>query len=226
MPYTACLLGWRCVSVGPHSGSFSTPNLQVRRFYCVTKNLYITLISCLEAFSALHYILLTANIFGWNHCALHCIILTATLKLQLFFVYIALHIPEANWFCDALHHGYMNIYFQSLECNNFPLIGTFWTWHRKKGPYLLRNLNLLFKGVKVLEIAVGAVFALTGFRLGRISIRDLVADGKSLVRNSGLGVGVKITLILTHRPRFQPKVERDCVMCDLLLCQHNWEAPC
>ena len=43
--------------------------------------------------------------------------------------------------------------------------------------------------MKVLEIAVGAVFASTRFSLVRISIRDLVADGKSLVRNSGVGGG-------------------------------------
>ena len=51
---------------------------------------------------------------------------------------------------------------------------------------------LLSKGVKVLETAVGAISAPTGFSLVRISVRDLVADGKSLARNSGLGVGVKI----------------------------------
>ena len=36
---------------------------------------------------------------------------------------------------------------------------------------------------------MGAVFASTRFSLVRISIRDLVADGKSLVRNSGVGGG-------------------------------------
>ena len=36
---------------------------------------------------------------------------------------------------------------------------------------------------------MGAVLALTRFSLVRISIRDLVADGKSLVRNSGVGGG-------------------------------------
>ena len=36
---------------------------------------------------------------------------------------------------------------------------------------------------------MGAIFAPTRFSLVRISIRDLVADGKSLVRNSGVGVG-------------------------------------
>ena len=36
---------------------------------------------------------------------------------------------------------------------------------------------------------MGAVFAPTRFSLVRISIRDLVADGKSLVRNSGVGGG-------------------------------------
>ena len=44
-------------------------------------------------------------------------------------------------------------------------------------------------GVKVLETAVGAIFAPTRFSLVRISIRDLVADGKSLVRSSGVGGG-------------------------------------
>ena len=36
---------------------------------------------------------------------------------------------------------------------------------------------------------MGAVFALTRFSLVRISIRNLVADGKSLVRSSGVGGG-------------------------------------
>ena len=36
---------------------------------------------------------------------------------------------------------------------------------------------------------MGATFAPTRFSLVRISIRDLVADGKSLVRNSGVGDG-------------------------------------
>ena len=36
---------------------------------------------------------------------------------------------------------------------------------------------------------MGAVFAPTRFSFVRISIRDLVADGKSLVRNSGVGGG-------------------------------------
>ena len=43
--------------------------------------------------------------------------------------------------------------------------------------------------MKVLEIAVGAVFVPTRFSLVRISSRDFVADGKSLVRNSGVGGG-------------------------------------
>ena len=51
---------------------------------------------------------------------------------------------------------------------------------------LLGNPILLTKGGKVLEAAVGAVFAPTRFSLVRISIRDLVADGKSLVRSSGV----------------------------------------
>ena len=36
---------------------------------------------------------------------------------------------------------------------------------------------------------MGAIFAPTRFSLVRISIRDLVADGKSLVRKSGVGGG-------------------------------------
>ena len=36
---------------------------------------------------------------------------------------------------------------------------------------------------------MGRVFAPTRFSLVRISIRDLVADRKSLVRNSGVGGG-------------------------------------
>ena len=51
--------------------------------------------------------------------------------------------------------------------------------------------------MKVLETAVGAVFAPTRFSLVRISIRDLVADRKSLVRSSGVGGGGE-NLILKH----------------------------
>ena len=47
---------------------------------------------------------------------------------------------------------------------------------------------------------MGAVFASTRFSLVRISIRDLVADGKSLVRNSGVGGGGQ-NLILINAPR-------------------------
>ena len=54
--------------------------------------------------------------------------------------------------------------------------------------------------MKVLETAVGAVFAPTRFSLVRISIRDLVADGKSLVRNSGVGGGGE-NLILINLSR-------------------------
>ena len=36
---------------------------------------------------------------------------------------------------------------------------------------------------------MGAAFGPTRFSLVRISIRDLVADGKSLLRNSGVGGG-------------------------------------
>ena len=53
--------------------------------------------------------------------------------------------------------------------------------------------------MKVLETAVGAVFASTRFSLVRISVRDLVADGKSLVRNSGVGGGGQ-NLILKNYP--------------------------
>ena len=49
------------------------------------------------------------------------------------------------------------------------------------------NLIFFANAAEVLEIAVGAVFALTRF-LVIISIRDLVAD-KSLVTNSGIGGG-------------------------------------
>ena len=59
----------------------------------------------------------------------------------------------------------------------------------EKEKSLLRNLILLTKGVKALETAVGEIFAPTRFSLVRIPFKDLVADGKSLVRNSGVGVG-------------------------------------
>ena len=36
---------------------------------------------------------------------------------------------------------------------------------------------------------MGAIFGLTRFSLVRISVRDLVEDGKSLVRSSGVGGG-------------------------------------
>ena len=51
--------------------------------------------------------------------------------------------------------------------------------------------------MKALEIGVEAAFVPTKFSLARISMRDLVAEAMSLVRNSGLGVGVK-NLILTR----------------------------
>ena len=48
-----------------------------------------------------------------------------------------------------------------------------------------------------METAVGAIFAPTGFSSVRISIRDLVADGRSLLRNSGIGGGGQnLTLII------------------------------
>ena len=54
--------------------------------------------------------------------------------------------------------------------------------------------------MKVLETAVGAAFAPTRFSLVRISIRDLVADRRSLLRKSGVGGGGQI-LILTKGSR-------------------------
>ena len=45
---------------------------------------------------------------------------------------------------------------------------------------------------------MGAVFASTRFSLVRISIRDLVADGKSLVRNSGVGGGGQNLILKNH----------------------------
>ena len=54
--------------------------------------------------------------------------------------------------------------------------------------------------MKVLETAVGAVFAPTRFSLVRISIRDLVADGKSLVRNSGVGGGGENLILMWGYP--------------------------
>ena len=54
---------------------------------------------------------------------------------------------------------------------------------------------------------MGAVFAPTRFSSVRISIRELVADGKSLVRNSGVGGGGQ-NLILILYPQFQTQIER------------------
>ena len=49
---------------------------------------------------------------------------------------------------------------------------------------------------------MGAVFAPTRFSLVRISIRDLVADGKYLVRNSGVGGGGEnLILILSGKEK-------------------------
>ena len=59
--------------------------------------------------------------------------------------------------------------------------------------------------MKVLETAVGAVFAPTRFSLVRISIRDLVADGKSLVRKSGVGGGGQILILKTVSPPCENK---------------------
>ena len=71
----------------------------------------------------------------------------------------------------------------------------------------LRNLIPLSKGVKVLETAVGAIFAPTRFSLVRISIRDLVADGKSLVRNSGFGGGGE-NFEFSGAPETEPFLQR------------------
>ena len=49
---------------------------------------------------------------------------------------------------------------------------------------------------------MGAIFAPTRFSLLRISIRDLVADGKSLLRSSGVGGGGE-DLILSFDLRFE-----------------------
>ena len=58
---------------------------------------------------------------------------------------------------------------------------------------------------------MGAVFALTRFSLVRISIRDLVADGKSLARNSGVGGGGEnsiLTSILSGLPNANAESQR------------------
>ena len=47
---------------------------------------------------------------------------------------------------------------------------------------------------------MGAISSPTRFSLVRISVRDLVADGNSLVRNCGVGVGGR-NLILIHESR-------------------------
>ena len=68
----------------------------------------------------------------------------------------------------------------------------------RKEKSLLRKPDLLTKGVKGLEIAVEQFFAPTRFSLVRISIRDLVADEKSLVRNSGVGGGGENLILIPH----------------------------
>ena len=55
--------------------------------------------------------------------------------------------------------------------------------------------------MKVLETAVGAIFASTRFSLVRISIRDLVADGKSLVRTSGVGGGGQNLILIIGKSK-------------------------
>ena len=47
-----------------------------------------------------------------------------------------------------------------------------------------------------MKTAVGAVFAPARFSLVRISMRDLVADGKSVVRNSGVGGGGQSLILI------------------------------
>ena len=50
---------------------------------------------------------------------------------------------------------------------------------------------------------MGAIFAPTRFSLVRVSVRDLVEDGKSLLRNSGVGGGgenlIKIESRKSHK---------------------------
>ena len=62
--------------------------------------------------------------------------------------------------------------------------------------------------MEVLETAVGAVFASTRFSLVRVSIRDLVADGKSLVRNSGVGGGGQNLILISPIFRKDSKAQR------------------
>ena len=89
------------------------------------RNFYITVITFPGINSALHYILFTANIFGWNNFALHYITLTATLKLHTFCLDdITSKIPEGNYFCNTIHYGYNQNCFQILKCNNFRSSGT------------------------------------------------------------------------------------------------------
>ena len=99
--------------------------------------------------------------------------------------------------CDSCPQGTLGIRTIFPPPTPKSAVFTFGTWFRKKSPYQ-GNLVSLTKGVKVLETAVGAVFASTRFSLVRISIRDLVADEKSLVRNSGVGGGGE-NLILRYR---------------------------
>ena len=48
---------------------------------------------------------------------------------------------------------------------------------------------------------MGAVFAPTRFSLVRISVRDLVADRKSLLRNSGVGGGGENLILISAQKR-------------------------
>ena len=69
------------------------------------------------------------------------------------------------------------------------------------GKSLVRDLILLTRGVEVLEIAEGAVLALTRFSLVRISIRDLVADGNFLSKEFlGWGWGSNFDPHISQEP--------------------------
>ena len=52
---------------------------------------------------------------------------------------------------------------------------------------------------------MGAIFVPTRFSLVRISVRDLVADGKSLLRNSGVGGGGEILILNLENAEFRRK---------------------
>ena len=56
---------------------------------------------------------------------------------------------------------------------------------------------------------MGTIFAPTRFSLVRISIRDLVADRKSLVRNSGVGGGGQNPILMPGRNSLECKILLD-----------------